>query len=242
MAEHPTMPLHTDSYLADTTHLNAQEHGAYLLLLMVAWRSAGLHLPDDDKLLARYAKVDPRTWAHLKAVIMSFWELSDGFWTQKKQQKVWDDVSKRVNANRANGPLGGRPKSLKTHKTGKPIGSENETQKNPTKTKAKSIEPNGPIEEISIDISLREFEEFWSIYPKKVDRKKSLKAFVAARKRAPVPNIMTGAQTYAGERAGKEIQFTKNAATWLNNDCWSEPPPASTAGTWRDDPIYAGVD
>lgn len=149
MAEFPAMPFYTDAYLADTTHLSAQEHGAYMLLLMVAWRTADTTLPDDDILLARYAKVDPRTWRKIKPTVMAFWDLSDGFWSQKKQQKVKHLVSKRVEAKRANGMKGGRPKSLKNNETGEATGLLNETEPKLTKTKTKPSyegkkeEPNG---------------------------------------------------------------------------------------------------
>ena len=53
MAEFPALPLFTDALLGDTTHLDATEFGAYLLMLIVAWRSPDCALPDDDRYLAR---------------------------------------------------------------------------------------------------------------------------------------------------------------------------------------------
>ena len=74
MSRFPSLPLFTDAFLADTGHLTAQETGAYLLLIMMAWRLPGCRLPDDDAKLARWARVDARTWRHLKPVVMSFLE------------------------------------------------------------------------------------------------------------------------------------------------------------------------
>jgi hypothetical protein len=40
MAEYPFLPLWTDAYFADTRHLTLEQHGAYLLLIIEAWRRA----------------------------------------------------------------------------------------------------------------------------------------------------------------------------------------------------------
>lgn len=73
MAEFPALPIFTDAFIADTLHLNAAQTGAYLMLLMCAWRTKTCSLPDDDEQLSRFARMDKRTWAVNKDVILRFW-------------------------------------------------------------------------------------------------------------------------------------------------------------------------
>jgi len=135
VADFPYLPLFTGDYLSDTRHLSAQEHGAYLLLLMMAWRTATCSLPDDDALLARWAAVDKRTWQKIKPKIMAFWTNDpSGNWIQQRltQERVY--VSKRAEVARLNGARGGRPKSLKSKETHNPSGSSRVTQTETTHT------------------------------------------------------------------------------------------------------------
>ena len=60
MSKAPIMPVATDALLADTTHLSADEFGAYCLILFATWRNNGVPLADDDKRLARICRVTPR--------------------------------------------------------------------------------------------------------------------------------------------------------------------------------------
>lgn len=53
MPDFPAMPLWTDAYLADTTHLTHEEHGRYLLMLIHLWRMPEKRFPNDDAWLAR---------------------------------------------------------------------------------------------------------------------------------------------------------------------------------------------
>lgn len=79
MAQFPALPLWTDAYLADTTHLSATEHGAYLLLLMSMWRTPDTRLPNDDDKLSRLARVTRGQWNKMKPTIMAFFKI-DGEW------------------------------------------------------------------------------------------------------------------------------------------------------------------
>jgi uncharacterized protein YdaU (DUF1376 family) len=129
MSSFPHLPLFTDAFIADTGHLTAQETGAYLMLLMVAWRTTDCRLPDNDDKLARWARVDRRTWLRIKPTVMEFWTLADGAWTQKRLSKEREIVSKRAEVARRNGEQGGRPKSLENHESHNPAGSSRVTQK-----------------------------------------------------------------------------------------------------------------
>jgi uncharacterized protein YdaU (DUF1376 family) len=129
MSAFPSLPLFTDAFIADTGHLTAQETGAYMMLLMVAWRSSECHLPDDDEKLARWARVDRRTWLRIKPTVMEFWTLRDGFWTQKRLSSERDIVSKRADVARSNGKHGGRPKSLENNDPDNPPGSSRVTHR-----------------------------------------------------------------------------------------------------------------
>jgi hypothetical protein len=77
-----------------------------------------------------------------------------------------------------------------------------------------------------------DFDEFWSVYPKRPGNpKKSAKLkYVAARKRnVSHETIMAGVNAYAKSREGEDPKFTKLAETWLNKECWENDysPPTN---------------
>jgi uncharacterized protein YdaU (DUF1376 family) len=89
MAEHPAMPFWTDAYIGDTKHLTTTEHGAYLLLLISMWRNDG-YLPDDDRILARYAGVTAGQWKRMAPIIRPFLRSVGGKVTQGR---LMDELS-----------------------------------------------------------------------------------------------------------------------------------------------------
>lgn len=74
------MPLYWGDYLRDTGHLDATQHGFYLLLIGHYW-TTGKPLPDDDAKLWRIARADSLDhWKAHRESIAEFFAVGDGEW------------------------------------------------------------------------------------------------------------------------------------------------------------------
>lgn len=90
-----------------------------------------------------------------------------------------------------------------------------------------------------------EFEQFWDAYPRHVAKQDAAKSFCRVMSRPhppPLEMILRGARRVAAEvAAGRELQFVKHPATWLNGGCWEDDPLPPTGeksnGFNRPDPI-----
>lgn len=114
MAKYPAMPLFTDAYLGDTTHLTTAQHGAYMLLLIASWRSPSCSLPDDDLRLSRTVRMDMRTWKRNRPTLQEFFEVANGEWRQKKLRDTMQKVCQLSNKKSA----AGKASALKRKNTG----------------------------------------------------------------------------------------------------------------------------
>lgn len=167
MSKAPAMPMYWDAYLADTTHLTTEEHGAYMLLLAAMWRRNSW-VPDDDKDNARIVGVTPAKWRKIKARLVdtvSGLRIADGRITQEKLQKVWENTQENIAKNRKNGAKGGRPKSNKNNDLAKPNGfvsvNPNETIPEPypypepdiDKEKSTKKESSAPRKRVAASVS-----------------------------------------------------------------------------------------
>ena len=94
MAEFPALPFWTDAYLGDTMHLSLEEHGAYLKLLMIMWRSPDCAIADDDRRISTMLGCTYQKWkTRLRPALDGFLMYDDkGQLTQKKLQKVRKNV------------------------------------------------------------------------------------------------------------------------------------------------------
>lgn len=81
MAALPYMQFYVAEYLADTMHLTAEEHGAYVLLMLNYWQT-GKPIPKSR--LARIAKISNDRWTTVEASLNEFFIDTGSEWMHKR--------------------------------------------------------------------------------------------------------------------------------------------------------------
>jgi uncharacterized protein YdaU (DUF1376 family) len=98
------MPLYVADYLADTSRLSTEQHGAYLLLLMDYWRNGPP--PDDDSILQQITKLRPDAWGNAKAILKQFFQVEDGVWKHSRVEKELSDAKDKKERQTARAKAG----------------------------------------------------------------------------------------------------------------------------------------
>lgn len=78
---------------------------------------------------------------------------------------------------------------------------------------------NITINNITTEANALEFDLFWDIYNKKIDRVKCFKVWAKINTKE-IPLILEKAKIYI--ETSPEIKFRKNPLTWLNGKCWKD--------------------
>lgn len=148
------MPLYIGDYMADTMHLNTEQHGAYLLLLLTAWNRGG-RLPDDDAQLALICRADKKTWSRIRDVVLPFFDKQDGALVQRRLMAEYENAVRVHDTKKANGAKGGRPKNKQNESEQKPAGSDSDNRSGELiETPSPSPTPGKPISEETTSTTL----------------------------------------------------------------------------------------
>lgn len=90
-------PIWVDAFQRDTQHLEADEIGAYFLILMAMWTRESCDFPDDDNRLARVSRVSTRLWkSRIGPVIRSFLTAEGGAVFSKRLREEATYVERQV--------------------------------------------------------------------------------------------------------------------------------------------------
>lgn len=213
MARFPAMPLWTDAYLGDTTHLTTIEHGAYLLLLITAWRSKKGLLPDDDSLLARYTFLTPAQWKRMRPTLAPFFTIENGTWEQCRLTDELEAV--RQHSRKASNSA--KARWLKNKETSHAVAMPEECER------------NAPLTLTLTTNIIEDFEKFFAAYPRRQGsnpKKPASDKFHSLVKGGADPReIIAGAEAYAlsCQAEGKiGTSFVAQAKTWLTQERWKD--------------------
>lgn len=113
----PFLPVDVDRLTSDelVEAMTTEEFGAYFLLLCKAWKSdPPCSIPNDDATLARWSRVDLKTWNRIRTKVLAPWkQSSDGRLYQKRLLVVYKDVMEKVAKKKEAGAKGGKSKASK---------------------------------------------------------------------------------------------------------------------------------
>jgi uncharacterized protein YdaU (DUF1376 family) len=209
MTSLPYMQLYVSDYLADTAHLTAQQHGAYMLLLMNYWQR-GKALDNSNERLSHVARLSPEEWAEAKPTLEEFFMVEGNLWTHAR---VEDDLEKI------------REKSAKASFAGRrSVVARGLNERSTDVEQALNHKEEDKEEEEYKDINKKElFVSFWNVYPIKVGKGAAIKAFEKAIRTTDADIIIRGAQRYKLD-PNRVQGYTAHAATWLNAQRWLDEP------------------
>ncbi|MGZ8339121.1 MAG: YdaU family protein [Telluria sp.] len=99
------MPLYVSDYLGDTMHLSTEQHGAYLLLLMAAWKSEG-RLPNDPVQLQTISRLNPARWKANEASLKAFFFVTPEYWINNRLREELVKAVRNTEAKARSGRKG----------------------------------------------------------------------------------------------------------------------------------------
>jgi len=262
----PWFPFYPDAFTSDEVveAMNTLEVGAYILLLCKAWKSDPPgSLPDDDTVLARYARLDPQVWSAAKPRVMAAFNLGkDSRWHQKRLRNEYALASQRIRSLSERGKKGAS-KRWKTPSIDASAIAEAmaEACNGQCSSNAQAMlgicsssfsslseeenkEEGGRGEGGGGDASAMpqpsdtdSFSVFWSAYPRKTNKEDARKAW----KKLRAPPELLAVILAALEAHGRTEQWQKgiipHPSTWLNKRRWEDevsPPCSAVPGTVSD--------
>ena len=93
------MPLYIGDYLRKTMRLTAEQHGAYLLLIMDYWQNGPA--PDNDTVLSQIARLTPDAWSNARSILAQYFDVRDGHWFHNRLEEELAEASRRKGSAKA---------------------------------------------------------------------------------------------------------------------------------------------
>lgn len=227
MAALPYMQFYVADYLADTTHLTAEEHGAYMLLLFSYWQT-GKPLRIDR--LATVARIPNDRWPSVAETLSEFFHVTETHWVQFRVEADLEAVSSKVVTASNAGKASARAKALKKQQElndrSTDVAYPLQQNVNHTDTDTDTDKNTKSSSPAADDL----FPKFWTLYPNKKGKAAAEKAWKKLKVTDDLFTLI--AQGLAKQCASQAWlkdsgQFIPHPATWLNGKRWEDEIPSA---------------
>lgn len=217
--------FHPSKFMAGIRGLNANEVKAYICILCRLYENNG-PIRDDVEILSTYCEMRPSSFEAALSRLVRLEKLQRVDGNMISNGAVEREISRRAsyseNAKRA-GQIS-RQKSL-INQGGEAAGAQrpyDHIREDKDKDKNTPLPPKGGRGD---DGDHPRFAEFKAAYPKRPNNpwRPASKAFWRlAKAGVDLDQVIVGTRGYAKSREGQDQQYTKQAVTFLNQECWTE--------------------
>ena len=229
MAALPYMQFYVADYLADTTHLTAEEHGAYMLLLFSYWQT-GKPLRIDR--LATVARIPNDRWPSVAETLSEFFHVTETHWVQFRVEADLEAVNSKVVTASNAGKASARAKALKKQQelNDRSTDVADPLQRNVNHTDTDTDTDTDKNTKSSSPAADDLFPKFWTLYPNKKGKAAAEKAWKKLKVTDDLFTLI--AQGLAKQCASQAWlkdsgQFIPHPATWLNGKRWEDEIPSA---------------
>lgn len=214
-------------YRRDTAHLTLLEHGVYRQLIDQYYLNEKPLPLDLDKLYRLMSVHTEEEKNAIKNVLEDFFmEVQDGYTHKRCQVAIAEyhsQIEKKVKASNARWNKGKDAHAMHMDTTCNANGMLTKNQEPLTinhKPLTKKHKPSTKLVHTNDD-----FEQFWSLYPKKVSRAKALESWIKHK-----PKIQEVLHALSWQKASKDWfesngKYVPYPATYLNQHRWKDEPP-----------------
>lgn len=221
---------HIGDFIRDTSRLTDQQCMAYMRLIWMYYESEQ-PLPNEIDVIAMRVGC---TESDASLILRAFFKRDGDVWRHTRCDKeiaayhqMHDAASKAGKASAAKRALNKQPTDVE-----QPLSERSADVEQASNERAANGQLTNNQQPITNNQYLEGFDQFWSVYPKKVSKPAALKAFKAAKINGHLPEVIADIEAKKESEGWKKNggQYIPNPSTYLNNRKWEDGAEEQPSG------------
>jgi uncharacterized protein YdaU (DUF1376 family) len=220
MSKPPAFQFYPSDFLIGVMMLSDEEVGIYAKMLCAQWLHGSL--PNDAKLIKKM--INSRKVP--SDLVMQKFNLCDDGLLRNERLEIEREKQKTFRESRIENANKRWSKEQKCNASAMHVHVDSKCKTDALRLQSSSSSTKRVL---SKDNTLRECEEIYQLYPKKVAKDDAIKAISKALARVSKETLTEAVTAYAKARIGQDPKFTPHPATWFNKARWEDDRT-----TWKD--------